>query len=104
MSRPHGPSSTSEFEHSSIPATIKKLFKLKSDFLTKRDAWAGTFEDIVGHLTSPRTDCPGMLVKMSFYFLNFWSSDTAYNSYFQLSNKSEFAYKIHRNLEAKSSN
>ncbi|CAL9099155.1 unnamed protein product [Musa textilis] len=61
VSRPHGPSSTSEFEHSSIPATIKKLFKLKSDFLTKRDAWAGTFEDIVGHLTSPRTDCPEVL-------------------------------------------
>ncbi|WOL01721.1 non-specific phospholipase C6-like [Canna indica] len=61
VSRPNGPTSTSEFEHSSIPATIKKLLKLKSDFLTKRDAWAGTFEDIVGQLSSPRTDCPEIL-------------------------------------------
>ncbi|CAN1121130.1 Non-specific phospholipase C6 [Linum perenne] len=50
---------TSEFEHSSIPATIKKLFNLSSNFLTHRDAWAGTFEGVVQHLTSPRTDCPG---------------------------------------------
>ncbi|CAL0319842.1 unnamed protein product [Lupinus luteus] len=53
-----GPGESSEFEHSSIPATIKKMFNLSSNFLTHRDAWAGTFEDIVGELTSPRTDCP----------------------------------------------
>ncbi|CAN1797066.1 Non-specific phospholipase C6 [Linum perenne] len=47
-----------EFEHSSIPATIKKLFNLSSNFLTHRDAWAGTFEGVVQHLTSSRTDCP----------------------------------------------
>ncbi|XP_043715292.1 non-specific phospholipase C4-like [Telopea speciosissima] len=56
----HGPSSgpypTSEFEHSSIPATVKKIFNLK-DFLTKRDAWAGTFETVLT-LETPRTDCP----------------------------------------------
>ncbi|CAN1121138.1 Non-specific phospholipase C6 [Linum perenne] len=59
ISRPNGPEATSEFEHSSIPATIKKLFNLSSNFLTHRDAWAGTFEGVVQHLTSPRTDCPG---------------------------------------------
>ncbi|GAB2303188.1 Non-specific phospholipase C4 [Dionaea muscipula] len=53
---PSGPEPTSEFEHSSIPATVKKLFNLK-DFLTKRDAWAGTFEGLLTRKT-PRTDCP----------------------------------------------
>ncbi|KAM7472389.1 hypothetical protein LguiA_010572 [Lonicera macranthoides] len=53
---PTGPYPTSEYEHSSIPATVKKIFNLK-DFLTKRDAWAGTFEGVINR-TSPRTDCP----------------------------------------------
>uniref|UniRef100_A0A6M2F414 Uncharacterized protein n=1 Tax=Populus davidiana TaxID=266767 RepID=A0A6M2F414_9ROSI len=58
ISSPNGPAPSSEFEHSSIPATIKKMFNLSSNFLTHRDAWAGTFEGVVGELTSPRTDCP----------------------------------------------
>lgn len=53
---PSGPYETSQFEHSSIPATVKKIFNLK-EFLTKRDAWAGTFEVVLTR-TSPRTDCP----------------------------------------------
>ncbi|KAM0935439.1 putative phospholipase C [Dioscorea sansibarensis] len=53
---PSGPYPNSEFEHSSIPATVKKIFNLKS-FLTKRDAWAGTFETVLTR-TTPRTDCP----------------------------------------------
>ncbi|KAI3893420.1 hypothetical protein MKW92_045376 [Papaver armeniacum] len=53
---PSGPDPTSEFEHSSIPATVKKIFNLK-EFLTKRDAWAGTFESVLSRNT-PRTDCP----------------------------------------------
>ncbi|KAJ4959026.1 hypothetical protein NE237_026137 [Protea cynaroides] len=53
---PSGPFPTSQFEHSSIPATVKKVFNLK-DFLTKRDAWAGTFETLLTRET-PRTDCP----------------------------------------------
>lgn len=61
ISRPQGPTPTSEYEHSSIPATIKKMFNLSSNFLTRRDAWAGTFEQVVGQLTSPRTDCPEIL-------------------------------------------
>ncbi|XP_010909833.2 non-specific phospholipase C6 [Elaeis guineensis] len=61
VTRPNGPTPTSEFEHSSIPATIKKLYNLTSDFLTQRDAWAGTFESILSELTSPRTDCPEVL-------------------------------------------
>ncbi|XP_057430393.1 non-specific phospholipase C2 [Lotus japonicus] len=58
---PNGsPTPTSEYEHSSIPATVKKIFNLPS-FLTKRDAWAGTFEGIVQTRTQPRTDCPEQL-------------------------------------------
>ncbi|KAK9757704.1 hypothetical protein RND81_01G180900 [Saponaria officinalis] len=53
---PTGPEPTSQYEHSSIPATVKKFFNLKN-FLTKRDAWAGTF-DVVLNRTEPRTDCP----------------------------------------------
>ncbi|GLT41776.1 hypothetical protein SLA2020_158190 [Shorea laevis] len=55
------PFPTSEYEHSSIPATVKKLFNLSSPFLTKRDEWAATFEHIVQTRTQPRTDCPEQL-------------------------------------------
>ncbi len=54
---PQGPTATSQYEHSSIPATVKKLFNLPGPFLTARDAWAGTFESVFS-LSSPRTDCP----------------------------------------------
>ncbi|CAM8955476.1 unnamed protein product [Rhodiola kirilowii] len=56
--KPTGPTPTSQFEHSSIPATVKRLFNLKSNFLTKRDAWAGTFERYFHLRDTPRTDCP----------------------------------------------
>ncbi|GAV88681.1 hypothetical protein CFOL_v3_32103 [Cephalotus follicularis] len=56
MHGPSGPYPTSEFEHSSIAATVKKIFNLK-DFLTRRDAWAGTFECVL-NTTRLRTDCP----------------------------------------------
>ncbi|KVH97140.1 Phosphoesterase [Cynara cardunculus var. scolymus] len=59
LHKPTGPYPTSEFEHSSIPATVKKIFGLKS-FLTKRDEWAGTFEGVASRST-PRTDCPVVL-------------------------------------------
>lgn len=66
VGRPAGPTDTSEFEHSSIPATLKKIFNLSSDFLTKRDAWAGTFEHIFTELDQPRTDCPETLPEVPF--------------------------------------
>ncbi|KAG5517377.1 hypothetical protein RHGRI_037952 [Rhododendron griersonianum] len=60
----HGPNgvpmATSEYEHSSIPATVKNIFNLPS-FLTKRDAWAGSFHSIVQTRKEPRTDCPVQL-------------------------------------------
>ncbi|GAA0143708.1 phospholipase [Lithospermum erythrorhizon] len=43
LHEPSGPYPTSEFEHSSIPATVKKMLNL-NEFLTKRDSWAGTFD------------------------------------------------------------
>ncbi|CAN6444083.1 unnamed protein product [Victoria cruziana] len=58
---PEGPFPTSEFEHSSISATVKKLFNITSNYLTKRGAWAGTFEKILQTRTTPRTDCPEQL-------------------------------------------
>ncbi|KAG0503129.1 hypothetical protein HPP92_003201 [Vanilla planifolia] len=59
---PNGsPTPTSEYEHSSIPATVKKIFNLPSPYLTKRDAWAGTFDAILQTRTEPRTNCPMQL-------------------------------------------
>ena len=51
-----GPFPTSQFELSSIPATVKELFGLPR-FLTKRDAWAAPFTELLT-LDSPRQDCP----------------------------------------------
>lgn len=59
VTKPKGPDVTSEFEHSSLPATVKKLFNLPG-FLNHRDAWAGTFEHILS-LASPRIDAPKKL-------------------------------------------
>jgi len=55
----HEPSNA-HYEHSSIPATLKKMFSTK-DFLTARDAWAATFESVFMERDSPRTDCPTKL-------------------------------------------
>ncbi|KAM1494828.1 hypothetical protein ACFXTI_029154 [Malus domestica] len=62
---PTGPKPDSQFEHSSIPATVKKLFNLKSNFLTKRDAWAGTFENYFTLRSTPRDDCPETLPEVT---------------------------------------
>eukprot|EP01128_Nolandella_sp_AFSM9_P005375 TRINITY_DN2580_c2_g1_i1.p1 TRINITY_DN2580_c2_g1~~TRINITY_DN2580_c2_g1_i1.p1 ORF type:complete len:514 (+),score=138.43 TRINITY_DN2580_c2_g1_i1:24-1544(+) len=52
-----GPTPTSAYELSTIPAMVHKLLGTKS-FLTKRDAWASTFEHLLEERSSPRTDCP----------------------------------------------
>ena len=46
----------SQFEHSSISATLVELFGLPN-YLTKRDAWAGSFAELLT-LDTPRTDAP----------------------------------------------
>jgi len=50
-----GPTNTSQFELTSVAASIKALFNL-TFFLTKRDGWAGTFDELL--LDSPRGDAP----------------------------------------------
>lgn len=55
------PMPTSQFEHSSLPATVKKLFNLPSEYLTQRDAWAATFDNLFYDRSTPRTDCPEVL-------------------------------------------
>ena len=50
------PFSSSQFELSSIPATVKHLFNLTT-FLTGRDAWAGNVEELLTEV-QPREDCP----------------------------------------------
>ena len=50
------PTNTSEFDLTSIPATMKHMFGL-NDFLTKRDAWAASFDDVFSELEKPRDDC-----------------------------------------------
>lgn len=54
------PFSTSQWDLSSIPATMNKMFSL-GDFLTKRDTWAATFENLFETLDEPRQDCPATL-------------------------------------------
>lgn len=53
------PFPTSEYELTSIPATLRKLFPQLGGPLTKRDAWAGTFEHLLTNTF--RDDC---LVKL----------------------------------------
>lgn len=47
-----------QLEHSSIPKTLKEVFKLGSDYLTIRDQEAGSVINPDFLLSKPRTDCP----------------------------------------------
>jgi len=49
----------SEFDATSMLATVRELFGLPDAF-TKRDAWAASFEGVISN-TEPRTDCPETL-------------------------------------------
>jgi phospholipase C len=51
------PFPTSQWELSSIPATVEKLLDFKGPTLSKRTEWAATFEHLLSRDT-PRTDCP----------------------------------------------
>lgn len=57
----NGPTPTSHYEASSVAATVRRLFGMKEGPLTKRDAWAATFEHIFDARDAPRTDCPTSL-------------------------------------------
>ena len=55
------PEPSSEYELSSIPATLRKLFPVLGEPLTRRDAWASTFEHVLS-LSEPRgEDAPSVL-------------------------------------------
>ncbi|CAA7389894.1 unnamed protein product [Spirodela intermedia] len=82
--KPDGPKPTSEFEHSSIPATVKHLFNLRSNFLTKRDAWAGTFHKSFSLRSTPRTDCPAELPEVTKGLRPFGAREDAALSEFQV--------------------
>jgi len=56
----HEPQVGTHYEHSSVCTTIRKWFAPDQPFLTKRDSWATSFDDIVS-LSAPRTDCPTSL-------------------------------------------
>jgi len=56
VKKPTKPKPTSQYDLTSGIATAKVLFDLDT-FLTKRDAWAGTFDQLMT-LDEPRTDCP----------------------------------------------
>jgi phospholipase C len=51
---------STRYQHTSVLATLKKLFGLGS-FLTKRDASAAPFDHLFGELSAPRTDSPATL-------------------------------------------
>mmetsp|Transcript_94372 Transcript_94372/g.270274 ORF Transcript_94372/g.270274 Transcript_94372/m.270274 type:complete len:609 (-) Transcript_94372:146-1972(-) len=48
-----GPYNTSQFDLTSVPATVKNLFNL-TGFLTNRDRWSGNFEELL--LDTPRDE------------------------------------------------
>lgn len=81
---PDGPTPYSQYEHSSIPATVKKLFNLKSNFLTKRDAWAGTFEKYFYIRDTPRDDCPETLPEVKINLRPFGPKEDSSLSEFQM--------------------
>ena len=55
---PTSPTPTSEFDGTSIISSIKNIFGLPN-FLTRRDAWSGSFHNHLGEgMTEPRTDTP----------------------------------------------
>ena len=55
------PQSNSAYDLTSIMATVRKVFNMTSPPLTKRDAWAATFEHALETVSTPRTDCPTTL-------------------------------------------
>ncbi|XP_044985832.1 non-specific phospholipase C1 [Hordeum vulgare subsp. vulgare] len=81
---PNGPQEYSQYEHSSIPATVKKLFNLRANYLTKRDAWAGTFEDYLKVRKTPRTDCPEKLPEVTKSLRPFGANEDKSLSEFQV--------------------
>jgi len=54
------PQSNSQFESTSIIATTNKILGVPGT-MWAREAWAGTFDDLLLQMGTPRTDCPTTL-------------------------------------------
>lgn len=54
------PFPTSQYEATSIISSVNKIFGI-TEHMTARDAWAGTFHDLVAGQTPVRRDCPTTL-------------------------------------------
>jgi phospholipase C len=50
-------------QHTSVLATVRKMWGLRPEPLTAREAQAATFDDLFEGLDAPRTDCPTTLVR-----------------------------------------
>jgi phospholipase C len=72
----NGPTNTSQYDATSIMSTCNRLFNI-SEHLTKRAAWAGTFEHIFVNRTSPRTDCPMQIAGARESSLKDWMAQRA---------------------------
>jgi phospholipase C len=55
---------STQYQHTSVLATLKKLFGLNS-FLTKRDAGASAFDQLFSELAQPRDDYPTELPRIA---------------------------------------
>lgn len=56
------PFANSEYDLTSIIATVRKVLGMKSTNLTARDGWASTFAGVLS-LDEPRADCPATLAR-----------------------------------------
>jgi len=52
------PTPYSQFDATSIIATVNKIFAINPPKTTNRTKWAGTFDDLFLQRTTARTDCP----------------------------------------------
>ena len=48
-------------QHTSVLATVRKMWGLRAQPLTAREGQAATFDDLFSHLGAPRQDCPTKL-------------------------------------------
>lgn len=58
------PTSTSQWDATSIISSANKIFGITGESMTKRDAWAATFVDLVDGSSPMRSDCPLTLPKV----------------------------------------
>ena len=55
------PFTTSQYESTSMQATVNQIFGVTNSYLSDRVAWAATFGHLFEMLQAPRADCPAHL-------------------------------------------